>query len=280
MDVVRLAGSIGAEIRGVGVGRSARPDVVAAIRAALLEHKVIFLREQELDYATQVAFGQCLGVLTPGHPIYGAPAEKPYLRSFDSREKTRANHWHADLTFLEAPPAIALLHAKVIPPVGGDTIWANTITAYASLPPEVRCVADQIRIVHSNDSDYTDATVAARREYTRTLFEAEHPAVHVHPETGEHGLYVGGFARRVVGLGPQASRDLIRLLQECVIVPEQTCRWNWRVGDLAIWDNRATQHYAVYDYGNELRLMERVTVAGEPLVGLDGRRSSAPADDV
>ncbi|UNO39195.1 TauD/TfdA family dioxygenase [Streptomyces sp. MST-110588] len=285
VKVTRLTGTIGAEIGGVDAGGPLGDETVARIRQALNEHKVVFLRGQDLDYQRQVAFARNFGDLTLGHPIYDAPSDQPHLREMDSRHGTRANHWHTDLTFIQRPPAYAFLHGKVIPPVGGDTIWANTVTAYQSLPEELRDLADRLRIVHSNDCDFTDDTYAHRAEngdqddYISTPYETAHPAVRVHPQTGERALMLGGFARRVVGYGPQASRDLIRVLQEYVTRPEQTVRWKWRAGDLVIWDNQATQHYAVYDYGSEYRRGERVTVAGPVPVGVDGRPSTVLRGD-
>jgi alpha-ketoglutarate-dependent sulfate ester dioxygenase len=274
-----LTGNIGAEITGVDAAGPLDDHTLAGIRRALDRHKVVFLRDQHLDYRSQVAFARRFGELTLGHPIYAAPTDRPEVREIDSRQGTRANHWHTDLTFVEQPPAYAFLHNKVAPPVGGDTMWANTVTAYESLPEPLLALADRLRIVHSNDSDYTEATVTERREYIATLFETDHPAVHVHPRTGERALLVGGFARSAVGLAPQASRDLLRILQEYVTRPEQTVRWTWRVGDLAIWDNLATQHYAVHDYGTQGRRAERCTVAGGPLVGVDGRPSTPLCGD-
>lgn len=278
--IMPLAGSIGAEISGIDLATWISDETVAFLRRALLEHKAIFLRDQKLDYDAQVSFAERFGPLATGHPIYRSPTDRPALRALDSTEGTRANHWHTDLTFLERPPAFAFLYGKVIPPFGGDTMWANAVTAYHNLPEEMRELADRLRIVHSNDSDYTDETVAARREYISTLFEAEHPAVRVHPETGERSLLVGGFARRVAGFSPQASRDLLRILQEWATRPEHTVRWRWRVGDLAIWDNQATLHYAIYDYGTAHRRVERVTVTGGVPVGVDGRpgRLLSPTD--
>jgi alpha-ketoglutarate-dependent taurine dioxygenase len=281
--VTKLAGNIGAQIGGIDTGDALSDDVVAQIRQALLDHKVVFLRDQNLDYARQVAFAERLGPLTLGHPTLASPPGQPYLEEIDSRRGSRANHWHTDVTFVDQPPAFTLLHAIVIPAVGGDTIWANTVTAYESLPGDLRDLADQIRIIHTNDYDYAEVTgrearvdpeVAARREeFVSTVYETEHPAVRVHPETGERSLVLGGFARAVTGFPPQTSRDLIRILQDYVTRPEQTIRWHWRAGDLAIWDNRATQHYAIYDYGSEHRRGERVTVAGPVPVGVDGRPS-------
>ncbi len=289
LDVTPLAGSIGAEITGVDAGGPVTDETIAGIRQALLRHKVVFLRGQHLDYGRQVAFARRLGPLTLGHPTLVSPPSQPLLEEIDSLKGGRANHWHTDVTFVDRPPAFTLLHAVVIPPVGGDTLWATTVTAYQSLPAELRDLADRLRIVHTNDHDYAavygrgervDAALeAAQQQFVSTVYETEHPAVRVHPETAERALMLGGFARTVLGFSPQASRDLIRLLQEYVTRPEQTVRWRWRQGDLAIWDNRATQHYAIFDYGTAHRRGERVTVAGPVPVGVDGRPSVALKGD-
>ena len=285
VSVTRLAGNIGAQISGIDAGGALSDDEVAQVRRALLDHKVVFLRDQSLDYPRQVAFAGRLGPLTLGHPTLASPPDQPYLEEIDSRKGGRANHWHTDVTFVDQPPAFTLLHAIVIPAVGGDTIWANTVTAYESLPDELRDLADRLRIIHTNLDDFAavydrdarnDAALLARRqEFVSTVYETEHPAVRVHPETSERSLVLGGFARTVTGFSPQASRDLIRILQDYVTRPEQTARWHWRAGDLAIWDNRATQHYAIFDYGTQHRRGERVTVAGPVPVGIDGRPSVA-----
>jgi alpha-ketoglutarate-dependent sulfate ester dioxygenase len=288
-DITRLAGNIGAEITGIEVAGTPSDEAVSDIRQALLDHKVVFLRDQDLDYASQVAFAERLGPLTLGHPTLASPAGQPHLEEIDSAKGVRANHWHTDVTFVDRPPAFTLLHAKVIPPVGGDTLWANAVTSYLDLPDELRDLADRLRIVHTNAYDYAagsgreergdEAVAGHQREFVSTVYETEHPAVRVHPETGERALVLGGFARTVIGFGPQASRDLIRILQEYATRPEHTVRWRWRVGDLAIWDNRATQHYAIFDYGTEHRRGERVTVAGPVPVGIDGRPSVALKGD-
>ena len=162
IGIRRLAGTIGAEITGVDIGGPLSDDAVAQIRQALLEQKVVFLRGQRLNYGRQVAFAQRLGPLTLGHPTLESPPGQPLLEEIDSQKGGRANHWHTDVTFVDRPPAFTLLHAVVIPPVGGDTIWANTVTAYASLPAELRDLADRLRIVHTNAHDY--AAVYGRGE--------------------------------------------------------------------------------------------------------------------
>ena len=283
IEIRPVAGRIGAELVGADAGADLDDEIIAEIHHALLVHRVVFLREQHLDYASLVTFARHFGPLTLGHPTLASPPDQPHLEEVDSNTGGPANQWHTDVTFVDRPPAFTFLSGVVIPPVGGDTIWANTVAAYESLPDELRELADKLRIVHSNAYDYAAPATrteeqdpvwrAHRAEFVSTVFKAEHPAVRVHPETGERSLVLGGFAQKVAGLGPQASRDLIRILQEQVIRVENTVRWRWRVGDLAIWDNRATQHIAVFDYGKAHRRGERVTVAGPVPVGVDGRQS-------
>ena len=289
IGVAPLAGNIGAEITGVDTGGPLTDEAVTRVRHALLRHKVVFLRDQDLDYPRQIAFASRLGPLTLGHPTLESPPGQPLLEEIDSHKGGRANYWHTDVTFVDRPPAFTLLHAVVIPPVGGDTLWANTVTAYQSLPAELRDLTDRLRIVHTNDHDYAsvygrgermDTTLAAQLEqFVSTVYHTEHPAVRVHPETSERALLLGGFARTVRGFSPDASRDLIRLLQDYITRPENTVRWRWREGDLAIWDNRATEHYAIFDYQGAHRRGERVTVAGPVPVGVDGRPSVALKGD-
>jgi alpha-ketoglutarate-dependent sulfate ester dioxygenase len=283
LTVRPLAGRIGAEISGVDASAALDDDTVAHIRQALVEHRVGFLRDQHLDYEGQVAFARQFGELTLGHPTLSSPPEQPLLEEIDSSMGTRTNFWHTDVTFLDRPVAFTMLRAVVIPELGGDTIWANTVAAYEDLSAELRELADKLRIVHTNAGGYTaaaeqrpgpyDVAAARRRQFVSTIYQTEHPAVRVHPETGEHSLLLGGFAQSVRGLSAQGSRDLIRILQDYVTRPENTVRWHWRVGDVAIWDNRSTQHYAIHDYGEAHRRGERVTVAGPVPVGVDGRPS-------
>src|SRR5580704_16567593 len=158
VEVTRLAGQIGAEITGADTGTPLSDEVIARIRQALLDHKVVFLRDQSLNYRRQVAFAERLGPLTLGHPTLAPPPGQPLLEEIDSLKGGKANYWHTDVTFVDRPPAFTLLHAVVIPPVGGDTQWANTVSAYQSLPPELRDLADRLRIMHTNDHDYAAVT--------------------------------------------------------------------------------------------------------------------------
>ena len=157
-------------------------------------------------------------------------------------------------------------------------MWANTVAAYAHLPEPLKVLADGLRAVHSNDYDYT-GRVSAQNTEQRQLFttavdiETEHPLVRMHPETGEKSLVLGHFFKRFVGFNRQDSRRLFDLFQEHITQWENVVRWQWAEGDVAIWDNRATQHRAINDYGNELRVATRVTLAGDIPVGVDGRPS-------
>lgn len=289
VTVDRIAGRIGAEIRGVDAGDDLPDETIAAVRQALLQHRVVFLRDQHLDYERQVRFAQRFGPLTLGHPTLPSPNGQKFLEEIDSATGSPANKWHTDVTFCDRPPAFTMLHGVVMPEFGGDTIWANTVAAYETLSEELRRLADGLRVVHTNTHDYAkpvsreeadDEVIAAhRRQFLSTEYRTEHPLVRVHPETEERSIVLGSFAQSIVGLGPEASRDLIRVFQDHVTRVENTVRWRWRVGDLAIWDNRATQHIAVYDYAPAHRRGERVTVAGPVPIGVDGRPSVALQGD-
>jgi alpha-ketoglutarate-dependent sulfate ester dioxygenase len=277
---------VGAIIHGVDLSADLGDDVIARIRSALLAHRVVFFRDQHIEAEHQLAFASRFGQITAGHPTLSAEAGQPAILELDSLDGGRADAWHTDNTFTDRPPAFSVLRSVVIPPCGGDTMWASTVAAYEHLPEPLRLFADQLRVVHSNAPDAASAVSyddeAARlhdEEFISTIFETEHPVVRVHSETGERSLMLGGFAQRIVGLGAGDSRAVIGLLQAWVPTPENTVRWHWRQGDLAMWDNRATQHYAVNDYGNIHRLVKRVTIAGPVPVGIDGRPSIALRGD-
>ena len=286
VQVEPLTMRTGAIVHGVDLSAELGDGVIAQIRSALLRHRVVFFRDQHIEAEHQLAFASRFGQITAGHPTLSAEAGQPAILELDSLDGGRADAWHTDNTFTDRPPAFSVLRSVVIPPCGGDTMWASTVAAYDHLPGPLRLFADQLRVVHSNAPDaaaeVTYADEAARlhdEEFISTIFETEHPLVRVHPETGERSLMLGGFAQRIVGLSAGDSRTVISLLQAYVPTPENTVRWHWRQGDLAMWDNRATQHYAVNDYGDIHRLVKRVTIAGPLPVGIDGRPSIALRGD-
>jgi taurine dioxygenase len=281
LDVRRVAGRIGAEVRGVRLSGSIDTRTFDAIHAALLEHKVLFFRgQQHLDDTEQEAFARRYGE-TVAHPTVPSVDGSRHLLELDSQHGARANSWHTDVTFVDAFPKISILRAVVIPPYGGDTVWANTAAAYAQLPEPLRRLADSLWALHTNAYDYTSSHVNAdseqlkryREVFTSTVYETEHPVVRVHPDTGERALVLGHFVQRLKGLSASDSAHLLQIFHDHITRLENTVRWNWTQGDVAIWDNRATQHYAINDYGDERRVVRRATVHGDVPVGIDGRRS-------
>ncbi|MGW8764942.1 TauD/TfdA dioxygenase family protein [Streptomyces sp. NPDC055815] len=280
VTVQKVGGRLGAVLSGVRLGGDLPAETVAEIRAALLAHKVVFFRGQDhLDEEAHEAFGRLLG--TPvAHPTVPS-ADGRYSFPIDSDHGGRANQWHSDVTFVPAYPAFSILRAVVIPPYGGNTLWANTATAYEKLPEPLRTLADGLRAVHSNDYDYAalrpgvlpEQLQRFREVFASTKFLTEHPVVRVHPETGERTLLLGNFVQRISGLTGADSRALLDLFQGHIERPENTVRWQWQVGDVAIWDNRATQHYGVDDSDDHERKLRRVTIDGDVPVGVDGRSS-------
>jgi alkyl sulfatase len=281
IDVTKVGGVVGAAVSGIRIGGSLEEAAVAELRAALLRHRVIFLRDQHhATDADQLAFAQLLGEITTPHPTVAGNGKA--ILPIDS-EQGKANSWHTDVTFVDRVPAISVLRAITLPPYGGTTVWANTVEAYRRLHPALQALTRGLRAVHSNLYDYAaqrpqigglDVKEERYREEFRHLeFETEHPVVRIHPETGEPSLLLGHFVRSFVGLSSADSADLFQLLQRHVTRLENTVRWSWRPGDIAIWDNRATQHYAVADYDDHPRLLHRITIAGTVPVGITGDTS-------
>jgi len=284
-DIQPIAGRIGAEIAGIDLGANLSDDLIHQIRQTLLQYKVIFFRRQSIDAKQQIAFAQRFGKLTAAHPTVPSLLEHPEIFDLDyGRTVAPANRWHTDVTFVDRPPLGSILRAVVIPPVGGDTLWANSATAYQDLPPHLRSLADSLWAVHSNAYDYaiphqSEKLKAYQTVFESTIYETLHPVVRVHPESGDRGLFIGGFVRRLQGLSQTESNDIIRLLQSYITRPENTVRWRWQEGDIAFWDNRATQHYAIDDYSNQPRRVQRVTIVGDLPVGIDGNHSQAIKGD-
>lgn len=289
IDVRLVGGNIGAEIGGVRIGGDLDPAVVAELRRALLAHRVVFLRSQDhADDDAQRAFAQLLGTVTKPHPTVAGDGDA--ILPIDA-EHGKANSWHTDVTFVDRVPSISILRAITLPTYGGTTVWANTVRAYAELPPALRGLADRLWAVHSNLYDYArevDETriggidvqeEAYREEFAHREFETEHPVVRIHPETGERSLLLGHFVRRIVGLGTRDSDELFELLQRHVVALENTVRWSWQPGDVAIWDNRSTQHYAVADYDDQPRRLHRITLAGDVPVDVHGTPSTPRKGD-
>ena len=215
----------------------------------------------------------------------GCATGSRYLLELDSKEGYAASSWHTDVTFVDAYPKGSILRAITIPEAGGDTLWANGETAYEGLPEPLRQLVNNLWATHSNLYDYAailnDVKDDGARErlsryrdvFASTVYETEHPVVRVHPVSGQRSLLLGHFFKQFVGLNLADSARLFQILQDHITKPENVVRWRWRAGDVAFWDNQATQHRAVADFGLQRRTLRRATVNGEVPVGIDGRQS-------
>ena len=265
LDVRPVSSRIGAEIAGIDLAAPLSASVAAAVRTALWARKVLFFRDQLLDDAGHEALARSLGSLMP-YALHGGGGA---LLEMNAAHGGKADVWHTDSTFLAEPPLIAVLRAVVVPPVGGDTLWANTAAAYAGLPDALRAAADRLTATHSNNYDFAgsrpgiDAAAAERyaeRFVAAHVYRTRHPVVRPHPVTGEACLFLGSFITGIEGWAAAEARAVLGALQAHIERPENTVRWRWRAGDVAIWDNAATQHYALNDYGDAERIMKRATI--------------------
>jgi alpha-ketoglutarate-dependent sulfate ester dioxygenase len=289
--VVKLGENIGARIDGVQLGEI-DTETAAAINAALNAHKVIFIRgQQHLDEDSHYAFAESLGVPTTPHPTLKFDGSK--VMRLASIGGAGANQWHTDVTFVDRPPKASILRAVELPAYGGTTTWASTVAAYQQLPQPLQQLADGLWAMHNNAFDYGQADPAKlaaleadpeallkyASQFHSTHYETHHPVVRVHPETGERSLLLGNFVKAILGVNGAESRALFQIFQDRITWLENTIRWNWELGDVAIWDNRATQHYAISDYGTQHRAMHRITLAGDIPVSVHGERSRIVSGD-
>ena len=273
----QLSPHFGAIVHGIDLSKVSDADV-ADIRAALVERKVLFFRDQTLDDDGQVALGRRIGELTASHPVIGAVDDAhPEVYALDSTDNGFADVWHTDVTFMRRPPLGSILRAVTLPPTGGDTNWADAQLAYDSLSEPVRRLADQLVAVHDGNREF-GYYLAQRRggrgnewdgEVVTQLEPIEHPVIRVHPETGRRGIFVNpGFTSHIVGVSEFESRAILDLLYAHLTKPEHIVRHRWKLGDVALWDNRSTSHYANRDYGTERRVMHRITWRGDGPVGV------------
>ncbi|WP_434587622.1 TauD/TfdA dioxygenase family protein [Streptomyces sp. A5-4] len=263
-EVVPQGRTIGAEIRGLDLSEPQPAAVREEINRALLEWKVLFFRGQHLSSDAQRAFAGNWGELET-NPLL-ASGDSPDVVRFDrTAVPTFENVWHTDVTFRERPAMGAVLQLREVPPVGGDTMWADMAAAYDNLPQEVKDRIDGARAVHDFLPGFARFLPTAQLATFQDLFPpVEHPVVRRHPETGRRMLFVNAsFTTRIVGFEQAESDRVLRLLFQQAHVPEFQVRFHWQAGDIAFWDNRATQHYAVNDYGPHRRVAERVAISGD-----------------
>ena len=272
LDLDPLGPYFGANVSGISLARATDAEL-AAVRAALVEHKVLFFAGQDLDPDTQVELGRRLGELTASHPVVGGvDDDHPEIYALDSADNGFADVWHTDVTFMQRPPLGSILRAVVLPPNGGDTNWADSQAGYESLAEPVKQLVDQLTAVHDGNREF-GYYLAQRRggkgsvwdgEVVTRLDPVQHPVVRVHPETGRKGIFVNpGFTSHIVGVSEAESRAILDLLYAHLTKPEHAVRHRWRPGDVAMWDNRSTAHYANRDYGTTHRVMHRITLRGD-----------------
>tara|TARA_B100000459_G_C8590805_1_gene207658 strand:+ start:496 stop:1419 length:924 start_codon:yes stop_codon:yes gene_type:complete len=294
IEVKPLTIHMGAEISGTNITRPLSDEDAKGIWDALLKWKVVVFRDQKMTHGEQVAFARTFGDLTIGHAVFGHVDGYPEVYSvaknrWDTRYKPAPKNirpwtgYHADITAAHNPPAVSILRGDVIPPYGGDTLWANLVVAYEGLSEPLQKFAETLRGIHKFQPPVgTDATDEYREMQERRRLTTEHPIVRIHPETREKVLYVSpSFLKEIVGLSPRESEQVLEIFWEHAVRPEFTFRFKWESNDLVMWDNRSVVHCAPRDiYESDFdRQLYRVTLLGDIPVGADGSESVSISGD-
>ena len=273
-QIRKVAGALGAEISGIDLAAELPEATIAAIRAAFVEHQVIFFRDQTLSPERQTAFGRRFGPLNV-HPYVAGMADHPEVMEIVKEPEDRINFgggWHSDMSFLEHPSIGSILYAVELPDWGGDTLFASQAAAFEALTPGMQATLEGLNAVHSAGREYSAKGASAQKRKAMSVVEAEgavgefvHPVVKVHPETGRKALYVNpAFTMRFDGWSTKESRPLLNFLFEHCRYEGFTCRFAWKPGSVAMWDNRSVWHFALNDYPGQRRHMRRVTVDEAP----------------
>jgi taurine dioxygenase len=272
LDIRPLGPNIGAEVYGLDLSRDLDDATIAAIRAVWLEHLVLFFPDQKLTPETQQAFAARFGEITEGHPVETPLDGHPNVHPIDSMFG-HTNFWHTDVTFMSTPPSASMLYSIKLPEVGGDTMWASTRAAYETLAPQLRDFCRSLTAIHWSEYYFNEVEKGNGKSWggkpVTKLWPVEHPVVRVHPETGRENLFVNpGFTVGLKGFpGPQGN-GLLKVLYDHMLQPDFMVRYRWSVGTLAFWDNRATMHFGIHDYGDAHRVMHRVTLRGDRPAGV------------
>jgi taurine dioxygenase len=270
--VTPLSVALGAMISGIDISQPLAPEDRDTIEQALLEYQVLFFRDQPIEPAQQARFAAYFGDLHI-HPIYPNVPEQPEVLVLDTAvTDVRDNAvWHTDVTFLPTPAMGAVLSAKLLPAFGGDTLWASGIAAYEALSAPLKSLLEGLTATH----DFTRSFPLERfgntaedrlrwEEARRKNPPLSHPVIRTHPVSGRRALFVNeGFTTRINELSETESEAILKLLFAHATRPEFTVRWRWQANDVAFWDNRVTQHFAVDDYRPNRRVMHRATVLGD-----------------
>ena len=281
LRIQRVAGALGAEINGVDLARDVADDtVIAQIRQALVEHQVVFFHDQQLTPSEQVRFGSRFGPLNI-HPYVAGMPSQPEVMEIIKEPEDQLNFgggWHSDMSFLPVPAIGSILYAVEVPEYGGDTLFASQAGAYDALSPGLRQMLEGLSAVHSASREYSAQGHSAQKRRSMSVVEAEgetgeyiHPVVKTHPETGRKSLFVNpAFTMRIDGWSVRESKPLLDFLFEHARYEAFTCRFSWRAGSVAFWDNRSVWHFALNDYPGQRRHMRRVTVEPAPGMAVGG----------
>lgn len=277
MSVQPISGALGAVVEGVDLAQELDQQTITALRKALLDHCVIFFRDQRLTPEQHLRLGRSFGTLNV-HEFVAAMPDYPEIlvvAKYENDKKNFGGGWHSDVTYLDEPALGSILYALEVPPYGGDTMFANQYLAYESLSSGMRNMLDGLTAVHSArqiygvdaDDDYARREGLSAMKILRSEAahrETEHPVVRTHPETGRKCLYVNrNFTVRFKDMTVEESRPLLAFLFEHAVMPEYTCRFRWEPSSIAFWDNRCVQHYALNDYPGHRRTLHRVTINGD-----------------
>lgn len=275
LTVTPVSTVLGAEISGLDLREPLTAEVIAAIRAALLRHKVVFFRDQDISHEDHVRFGRYFGDLE-GHPVTSHVPNFPEILHIEAADGMKlreeivplvrvANKWHTDVTFRAAPSMGGVLRMRDMPPLGGDTLFADTAAIYRDLPDALKDRLATLTAEHDIIQSYGYRIDEAKRQELRAAYPPMvHPVIRTHPETGEKHLFVNKvFTTRILGLPDEEAKSLLAELLDRVKTPEYQVRFRWTPNAIVFWDNRATQHYAILDYWPQERIVERVTIVGD-----------------
>ena len=270
LEIIPVGGALGAEIHGIDLSVELNQEDTLRIRKLLNEYEVIFFRDQNISPAMQKALAISFGPLQT-HPAYDTVEGFPEITILEStaQKPTKIEAWHADMTFRQHPPMATVLKAVIVPPRGGDTLWASMTSAYDALSYHMQNFLEGLSAVH--DFSYGFKESLAEEGGAERLADAvaanppiRHPVIRTHPETGKKLIFVNAlFTTHIEGLSKKESEALLAFLYEHISTPEYSCRFQWRSHSIAIWDNRSTQHKPINDYFPAHRRLERITVDGD-----------------
>lgn len=269
-QVKSIAGALGAEIYGIDLAAGAKAEDYSHIHSLLLEHEVLFFRDQDISRAQHKALAESFGPLQT-HPAYDTVKGFPEITILESTAEnpTKIEAWHSDMTFRQHPPVGTVLRSKIVPPKGGDTLWSSMTTAYDGLSEGIKTLLGGLRAVHDFSWGFKESLAApgGRERLAQAVADNPpviHPVIHTHPETGKKVIYVNSlFTTHILDLPRKESEAILQFLFDHIIEDEFTCRFSWQPNCIAIWDNRSTQHKPVNDYFPAHRKLERITIDGD-----------------